>query len=124
MQPAPTSLGCLYETPAQNQAAWRHGEISFLSPFSASPPGAAVWGAGTTQPPSRGWIPCSPTSLCGPEPSPAPRLHAAWSEPVPREINYFGASLPPTQAAFLPNFSPPEELSAAVGPAFVFAVHV
>lgn len=106
MQPAPTSPDCLYETPAQNQAAWRHGEISFLSPFSASPLGAAVWGAGTTQPPSRGWIPCSPTSLCGPEPSPAPRRHAAWSEPVPREINYFGASLPLTQAAFLPNFSP------------------
>lgn len=33
VQPAPTSPDCLYETPAQNQAAWRHGEISFLSPL-------------------------------------------------------------------------------------------
>lgn len=80
--------------------------FSLLSPSSASPRGAAIWGAGTTLLPPRGWIPCSPTSLCGPEPSPAPRRHAAWSEPVPREINYFGASLPLTQAAFLPNFSP------------------
>lgn len=126
VQPAPTSPDCLYETPAQNQAAWRHGEISFLSPLpilSQSPWGCHL-GCGNN--------PASTSRLDPVQPYKPVWSRAEPGAPASRGVertrsqgNKLFRCLPPSDPGSIPaKFLSPKDLSAAVGPAFVFAVRV